>query len=162
MAINFSALPDSVQTSNPLFEGKHKVRIEKAEMKTPRDTSKPDYLNLQYKVLNDKDEVIGTIFDMIIESDKPLLQYKLKRFILGFKIPVPNGPFELRDLCKIVTGKTAIAELTVQKSEQYGDKTVVDATKDEIYYPIEDNTTAMNEAMKDMPFMPADDEDEEF
>jgi len=158
MAINFNALPDNA-SANLLVEGKHLVKIVKAEMKT--STKGNELLNLQLDVFNDKGNKIGTIFDMLMDSDKPLLQYKLKRFIIGFQIPI-TGTFELKDLCKIVVGKEAYAELTIQHDERYPDKTQVDATKNEIYYPLKAVDT-MEQALADLPFNTVqEDEEEEF
>lgn len=165
MAINFNALPDNAN-NNALITGKHLVTIKKAEMKTPKTpktAGKPDYLNLQYEVFDKDGKSLGNIFDIISESEHALVQYKLKRFIIGFGIPV-QGTFELKDLCKVAVGKSAYAELTIQKSDNYPDKTVVDATKDEIFYPVNAQAPAeetLEEAMADMPFF-TDDEDEEF
>lgn len=136
--IHFNNLPDS-GSSNTLITGKHKVKVTKAEMKQPKDLNKPEYLNVTLAIYDDSNNQIGTIWDILSESDKALVQYKLKRFILGFNIPI-TGDFELRDLAKVVVGREAYAELTIQTSDTYPDKTVVDATKNEIYTPIEEDT----------------------
>lgn len=143
--IHFNELPDT-GSMNTLIEGKHKVRIENAEMKQPKDINKPPYLNITLQVIDDSGNSIGKIWDILSESDKPLVMFKLKRFIIGFGIPI-TGDFELKDLCKVVKGKEAYAELKIQTSDAYPDKTVVDATKDDIYYPID----AVEAVKEDLP-----------
>ena len=91
--IHFNNLPDS-GSSNTLVTGKHKVKVTKAEMKQPKDPNKPEYLNVTLAIYDDSNNQIGTIWDILSESDKALVQYKLKRFIIGFNIPIA-GDFEL-------------------------------------------------------------------
>lgn len=146
MAINFNTLPDSAN-QNVLISGKTKVKVKKAEMKQKNDGT-GEYMNVLLEAFNEQGATMGTFFDIISESDKALPQYKLKRFIIGFGLPI-SGTFELKDLCKIVVGKEAYAELKIDEREGYAAKTVVDATKDEIYYPI--NATAQTPTAAPMP-----------
>lgn len=136
MAINFNALPDSSGFQNLELNGKYKAKIENAEMKTSKTGLA--YLSLRYSVFDKKDKKLGSVFDMQFDSDKPFLQYKLKKFIEGFQLGI-TGEFELSDLPKICIGKNAIVELTVEEPEGYDKRTIINANADEPYAPI--NTT---------------------
>lgn len=133
MPINFDELP----TSKPVTlieQGRYRLRIESADMKAPKDTTKAPYLNLRLTVLNKEGKSLGSIFDIITESEAQLARYKLGRFIKALELPLTN--FELRDLTKVVVGKELYGDITVQDNEQYGAKSVIDATKAEVFYSI--------------------------
>ena len=142
MAINFDTLPGNNPMGQLIPEGTYYATIEKAEMKAPKnDTSKPDYLNLQYAITDADGKSYGKLFDMLTESDSDVMRYKLKRFITALEIPI-TGTFNLKDLTKIIVGKRFIVDITIQsdKNGQYADKSVVDVFKNEIFYPLSEAT----------------------
>lgn len=134
MAINYDALPTENESSFPKLEGRYIAEIASAEMKVSKTGN--NYLNLRYNITDANGKKYGSVFDMQFDSDKNFLQYKLKRFIIGFQIPI-SGTFELADLTKLCVGKKAYVDLKVEKQEGYDAKTVVDASAAEIYAPLE-------------------------
>lgn len=145
MAINFNALPNEKPNALP-NPGTYFATIEKAEMKQPSDSSKPEYLNLTLALQTKDGKSAGKIFDMLSESDKDLIRYKLARFILALEIPI-TGAFELKDLTKIVTGKKLIVDVAVDDPKKknpdspYQAKAVVDVFTNMIYYPLAEAST---------------------
>lgn len=135
--INFDSLPTSkpVQT---IPAGTYTAVIASAEMKKAKDPAKPDYLNTRLEILDDKGNKLGSIFDIITESEAQLARYKLKRFISALELKLTN--FELKDLTKIIVGKKFKVDLKIETQEGYADRTVVDALTNEIYYPLSDDT----------------------
>lgn len=139
MAIKFDALP-SEKPFSVVQPGYYYAVIETAEMKQGKDTSKPPYLNLKYK-LKDKDgKNAGVIFDLIAESEHNLMQYKLKRFLTALGLTF-SGEFELKDIQKVCVGKEFIVNTTIEKQEGKQDRAIVDLFSNEIYY----NISAANE-----------------
>lgn len=139
MAIRFDSLP-SEKPFNVVQPGYYYAVIDTAEMKQGKDTTKPPYLNLKYK-LKDKDgKNAGVIFDLIAESEHSLMQYKLKRFLTALGLTFP-GEFELKDLQKVCVGKEFIVNTTIEKQEGKQDRAIVDLFSNEIYY----NISAANE-----------------
>lgn len=116
MAIHFDKLPDSL-TPSLIEAGRYKVRVDKAEMRTPKDDSKPAYLSLQLKVFSPENKELGVVFDIITESASKYMQYKLYRFMTACDVNLGNE-FELRDLSKVVAGKIIEADIVIDdKSE---------------------------------------------
>lgn len=138
MGINFDQLPD--KKPGMVDKGKYLVIISKAEMKVPKDPSgkKPAYLNLALDIKSeDGKKTLGKCYDIISESDSDYIRYKLKRFVQALEIPL-SGNIELKDLCKIVSGKKLYADITKDEKEGYAPKNVVDIFSDEIFYPYEE------------------------
>lgn len=131
---NFDALPNEKPVT-VIPKGRYFATIEDATMKTPSDTTRPDYLNLKYALKDQTGKSVGIMFDIIAESDKPTMQYKLKRFLdaCGLKF---TGNFELRDVAKVVKGKEFIIDTTIDEQEGRQPRAVADVFTGEIYYPI--------------------------
>lgn len=132
--INFDALPSDKPVSL-IPKGTYYATIEKAEMKQPKEVSKKPYLDLTLAIKDKDGKSIGKIFEKISESDHELMRYKLKRFIEALNIPI-KGTFELKDLCKIVVGKSFIVDITKEEKEGYSPKSIVDLFTNEIFYPM--------------------------
>lgn len=109
MAINFKKLPSDTPYSIPPA-GYYLATISKAEMRTPTDPSKSDYLSLTMALYNAKGEKAGTLFDGQYESDAAAIQYKLQRFITALKLTTLEV-FELKDLIKLVVGQQIVVEV---------------------------------------------------
>lgn len=140
MAINFDQLPTSVDGGFGAIipKGTYFATIERAEMKTPKDTTKPDYLNLMLKIKDIQGKEMGIVWDIISESTKQYAQYKLRRFAvaLGIEI-VPGLSLELKDLAKIATGVKMIVEINQDKEN----KNQVDIFSGDVYYHISETNT---------------------
>lgn len=136
MAISFDDLPNN-KPINTITKGTYYATIESAEMRQPKDPTKPLYLNLLLALKDSSGKSVGKIYDIITESDKPLLKYKLAKFIKALKLEDTLTTFELSDLCKIVKNKELIVDVIPEKkdNEETG-RTVVDVFTNEIYYPI--------------------------
>lgn len=134
--INFDSLPNSkpVQT---IPTGTYTAIIAAAEMKKAKDPAKPDYLSTRLDILDDKGNKLGSVFDIITESEAPLARYKLQRFISALELKLTN--FELKDLTKIIVGKKFKVDLKIENQEGYAARTVVDALTNEIYYAFSDD-----------------------
>ena len=139
MAINFDALPKEKPTGSLSVPtaGFHGVTIETAEIKTA--SSGNDYLELKLKL--DSGEVV---YDRVMESDKPALQYKLGRLLTACKIPLV-GALTLKDLGTVIKGKKVVADITVKPDTYQREKGNADAMKAEVdifsndvFYPIEE------------------------
>lgn len=130
MAINFNELP-STKPVTVLPKGFYMATILKAEMKISK-TGNP-YLNLQYD-LNDGAGKTGKLFDLQMESEKEFLRYKLQRFINALQLNLA-GSFEMKDICKLVTGKKLIVDVTSEDSDR-GEQNTINSFEHEIYYPI--------------------------
>lgn len=134
MAINFDSLPISKPVGSLLPSGFAKATITKAEMKAPKNPGK-DYLNLTLDCVC-ANGTKGKLWDILVDSDKSLAQYKLMRFITALKLNLV-GDFELKDLCKIIVGKQLVVDIGI---DEKGDRprNVVEVFKNDIYYPIND------------------------
>ena len=133
MAINFDSLPGNKPFSTPV-PGTYYATIDTAEMKQPKDPSKPLYLNLKLKLKTPDGKNAGVIFDILTESEHSLMQYKLKRFLLALGVSF-EGEFELKDLSKLCVGKEIIVDTKIEEgTEGRPDKAVVDVLTNEIYY----------------------------
>jgi hypothetical protein len=116
MAISFDALPDKCPTQL-IPDGKYIGVIANAEMKTPSTPGKPDYLSIRWAVTDSTGKSYGSLFDGLYESDSDYMKYKLKCFLTATDIDL-GKTFELKDLCKVVKGKSAILNIvTDTKSE---------------------------------------------
>lgn len=133
MAINFNSLP----TKGPgglVENGAYIGVIDMAEMKAPKDPSKPDFLNVRYTLKKDG-QVKGTMYDIFTESDSEIARYKLYRFLVALGLDSLQT-FELKDLPKLILHKELELDVTTQKNEGYADKNVVDVFSNDIFRPI--------------------------
>lgn len=138
--INFNELPNTKPAGFTTIEkGRYLGTIEKAEMKQGKDASKPPYLNITWN-LSKNGKPMGKFFDLITEpGDSDIPRYKLKRFIQALELPI-TGAFTLADLAKMVPGKSAYIDITVdEKSEPARNQ--VDVFTGEIYYSVNDTGT---------------------
>lgn len=135
--INFNSLPTDKPNALP-ENGTYYATIESAEMKQGKDPTKPPYLNIALSLRDKNGKSCGKIFDIISESDKELVQYKLARFIIALDL-AKLGSFELVDLVKIIKNKQLIVDVKQEEArEGYPAKAVVDVFAGSIYYPMSD------------------------
>lgn len=135
MAISFQ--PTEAKSPNQLPEpGYYYGKIIEATMKQPKDVTKNEYLNVCYELLDANKNKCGRVYDIIAESDKPFMQYKLQRF--GQALNLTGKSLELKDLTKIIINKVIIFSIKIEKNDQYGDRAVVDVSDEGIYYAKEE------------------------
>lgn len=145
MAINFNSLPTEKPNALP-ESGTYYATIESAEMKQGKDPTKPPYLNLSLALKDKYGKSCGKIFDIISESDKELVQYKLARFVIALDL-ARLGTFELVDLVKIIKNKQLIVDVKQEEAKDgYPAKAVVDVFAGSIYYPMSDAGTIFGTA----------------
>ena len=131
MAISFQ--PTEAKSPNQLPEpGYYYGKIVEASMKQPKDVTKNEYLNVCYELYDANKNKCGRIYDIIAESDKPFMQYKLQRF--GQALDLVGKSLELKDLAKIIVNKVIIFSIKTEKNERYGDRSVIDISDEGIYY----------------------------
>lgn len=114
--INFNSLPTDKPNALP-ENGTYYATIESAEMKQGKDPTKPPYLNIALSLRDKNGKSCGKIFDIISESDKELVQYKLARFIIALDL-AKLGSFELVDLVKIIKNKQLIVDVKQEEARE--------------------------------------------
>lgn len=135
MAINFNSLPID-RPSNLPAPGTYYATIESADMKQPNDITKPPYLNIQLALQDQNGRNAGKIYDIIAESDKELIQFKVARFLIALGL-TNLGNFELADLVKVIKNKKLIVDVKQEEAtDKFPAKAVVDVFKGSIYYPL--------------------------
>lgn len=137
MAINFDALPQAKPENLGGFElpdeGIHAAVIESASIKI--STAQNKYIEVVFKLQSG-----SKVWDKIMESEKPALQYKLGRFLRACRIPL-TGAMELEDLAKVIVGKTVHVDICHKPNTYNGETKIraeVELFKGDIYYLPED------------------------
>ena len=131
MTINFQ--PTDAKAPNQLPEpGYYYGKIIEATMRQPRDVTKQPYLNVTYELLDAAKNKAGRLYDIVAESDKPFMIYKLQRF--GQALGLVGKALELADLPKVIINKVIIFRVKIEKTEGYADKAAVDIGDEGIYY----------------------------
>lgn len=101
--LNFDALPTSkFEKKNTEFKpvaGVYYAHISKTEVR--KSQAGNEYLAVTMDLTDKDGKKKGKLFDNIFDSDKPFLQYKLRRFIEACRIPA-EGQMKLEDLGKLV------------------------------------------------------------
>lgn len=143
MALNFNELPTE-KPNSIIAAGRYVATIAAAEMKHAKDPSKPDYLNMRLDIFDNKNNKLGSVFDILTESAASLARYKLGRFLTALNLTLTN--FELSDLVKLIVGKKLEVDLKIEETEGYAPRTVVDALSNEIYYNIGDDNLPFDAA----------------
>lgn len=146
MAINFNALPKERPDSLPAA-GTYIATISSAEMKQPKDVTKNPYLNICLSLTDKDGKSCGKIYDVISESDKDLIQYKLSRFIIALGLE-KLGLFELVDLIKVIKNKQLIVDVKQEEAKDgFPAKAVVDLFNGSVYYPMSSATEIFGQAV---------------
>ena len=131
MAISFQATEAKSPSQLP-EPGYYYGKIIEAVMRQPKDITKNEYLNVTYELYDANKNKAGRMYDMVAESDKPFMIYKLQRF--GQALGLVGKSLELKDLTKIIVGKVIIFRVKIEKNEQFGDRAIVDIGDEGIYY----------------------------
>lgn len=133
--INFNALPKDRPDNLP-ETGTYYATIISAEMKQPKDVTKNPYLNICLSLKDKTGKDCGKVYDIISESDKELVQYKLSRFIIALGLE-KLGSFELVDLIKVIKNKQLIVDIKQEEAKDgYPAKAVVNLFDGNVYYPM--------------------------
>ena len=104
-----------------LEPGTYVAVAEKTEMRAPKNGG-ADYLNIQWKIYNEDDKPIATVFDMITTTDKPVPKWKLHCLMEATGL---TSLTQLKDICKCLPGRKCLITLQIDKNEQYGDRNTV-------------------------------------
>ena len=152
MAINFNSLPNNRPTNLPA-PGTYYATVDGAEIRQGYDTTKPPYLSLTLALKDKHGRNCGKVYDILSESDKELVQYKVARFIIALGLE-SLGTFELADLVKIIKNKQLIVDIKQEEAtETYPAKAVVDVFKGSIYYPMSEAGQIFGtQESEDLPF----------
>lgn len=166
MPIIFNKLASKPTNQTPTIQpGRYYALIKKAEM---RDGSNGEYLNLLIELQDPATKnQIGTVYDVLKDSTAPLQQYKLRRILeaTGVAEDLGDDAIEIKDLTKLIQGKYIEVDVRIEPEKNgFPAKPVVDAYKDEIYYPVTPVTSSSTEAnpFLDNEINAADAEDEPF
>lgn len=142
MAINMNSIPTTKPSiGNVIPKGRYKATITKAEMRTPKDTSRPDYFSAECDIEDLASGInMGKFWINLFASDAPLIRFQIGRFIKALALPI-TGEFELKDLTKIVTGKALLIDITPEEKKDGSEpqRSVVDISTD-CFYPITGET----------------------
>jgi hypothetical protein len=144
MGINFNELPDNAGGQDP-ESGTYYIKIESAEMKQPKEMTKPQYLAMRYTLSDRNGKKAGTIFDNLFESNHEAPKFKLKRFILALELPIEGEQsFELADLAKIVVGKELIGKVEKDDSKS-SYKSQIAIFEDKVFYSLKEAEEAFGD-----------------
>lgn len=138
MAINMNSLPtEKPSMSSVIPKGSYIAKIVKAEMRTPK-SGKNDYFSAECDITDPASNMsMGKFWINLFESEANLPRYQLARFIKALKLNI-QGEFELKDLTKIVNGKSLIIDICPDKDNE---RSVIDISAD-CFYPLEEKETA--------------------
>ena len=138
MSINFNTLPtEKPAIGNVIPKGHYVAKIRKAEMKTPKDDTKPDYFSAECDVTDPASgTAMGKFWINLYESEAALVRYQLSRFIQALRLPI-QGEFDLKDLTKMVNGKELEVDIMPEERKDGKDpqRSVVDISN-ECFYPV--------------------------
>lgn len=160
--INFNSLPTNKPNNIP-ETGTYYATIDNAEMKQGQDPTKAPYLNILLELKDASGKNCGKIYDILSESNKPLVQFKIARFLIALGLEKLET-FELADLVKIVKNKQLIVDVKQEDAKDgYPAKAVVDVFKGNIYYPMSEAENIFGNILidttTDLDVFPDDDND---
>lgn len=138
--ISMNTLPTEKPSMGSVIpKGQYIATIKKADMKQPKDETKPMYFSAECDITDPVSHTpMGKFWINLYESEAPLVRYQLARFITALALPI-QGEFELKDLTKMVNGKSL--KVDIQPEERNDNKppqrSVVDITA-QCFYPVQD------------------------
>lgn len=140
--ISMNSLPTEKPSMGAVIpKGQYIAKIKKAEMKQPRDETKPMYFTAECDITDPISGIsMGKFWINLFESEAPLTRYQLSRFIQALALPI-TGEFELKDLTKMVNGKELKVDICPEDTKGKGEpqRSVVDITA-ECFYPVQSPT----------------------
>ena len=133
MAINMNSLPtEKPSMSSVIPKGSYIAKIVKSEMRSPK-SGKADYFSAECDITDPASNMsMGKFWINLFESEANLPRYQLARFIKALKLNI-QGEFELKDLTKMVNGKSLIVDICPDKDNE---RSIIDITAD-CFYPLE-------------------------
>lgn len=157
MAIDFNTIPEERPASgSDIAKGQYLAKIIDASMQPAQDPNKPMYLQNVLEITDPgTKEVLGRVYDKITESTNKFALYKLGRFLKACQLNL-QGKIELKDLAKVVPGKTFKVDITVEEKEGYAKRSVVDIFSGDIFYPLVEATSATPVLEPETPTTPSD------
>jgi hypothetical protein len=149
MALNFNELPQGRPAGGqfPVISDNYcisTVHSAVAGVSTGANTKGQPKLDIVFDAVSFDGTVRTKIWDTLYESEKPLLRYKVRQFILALGLKL-NGSFTMADLAKIVGNKQLISATKLEDKPSGGQKNVIDAYDDGIFYPMSDLATLKGE-----------------
>ena len=138
MAINMNSLPtEKPSMSSVIPKGSYIAKIIKSEMRTPK-SGKADYFSAECDITDPaSNSSMGKFWINLFESEANLPRYQLARFIKALKLNI-QGEFELKDLTKMVNGKSLVVDICPDKDNE---RSIIDITAD-CFYPLDEVETA--------------------
>lgn len=142
--INFNSLPTENTSQYAVIpKGSYIAKIVKSEMKTPSQERgpRPDYLNVECDITDPaSNSGMGKFWIRLFESEANLPRFQLRKFIEALNLRI-TGEFELKDLTKMINGKSLIVDICPDKE---GKQSVVDISAD-CFYPLTNTREAVDE-----------------
>ena len=144
--INFNTLPKENSSQYAVIpKGSYLAKIVKSEMKAPKTEGRPDYLSVECDITDPASNTgMGKFWINLFESEANLPRFQLRRFIEALNLRI-SGEFELKDLTKMINGKSLVVDICPNKD---GDRSVVDISAD-CFYPVA-STNAMDEVAREV------------
>ena len=138
MSINMNSLPtEKPSMSSVIPKGSYIAKIVKSEMRTPK-SGKADYFSAECDITDPaSNSSMGKFWINLFESEANLPRYQLARFIKALKLNI-QGEFELKDLTKMVNGKSLVIDICPDKDNE---RSIVDISAD-CFYPLDEVETA--------------------
>ena len=135
MSINMNSIPTTKPAMNTIIpKGSYIAKIVKSEMKTPK-SGKADYFSAECDITDPASNTpMGKFWINLYESEAQLVRYQLGRFIKALGLNIV-GEFELKDLTKMVNGKSLIVDICPEDKPD-PQRSVVDISA-ECFYPLE-------------------------
>ena len=148
MAINMNSLPtEKGSTFAVIPKGSYIAKIVKAEMRTPKSGNK-DYFSAECDITDPASNTgMGKFWINLFESEANLPRYQLRRFIEALNLNI-QGEFELKDLTKMVNGKSLIVDICPEDAPE-PQRSVIDISAD-CFYPLEDKKKEQDEVTNEI------------
>ena len=135
--INFNSLPSENTSQYAVIpKGSYIAKIARSEMKTPKQradgTVGPDYLSVECDITDPVSNTgMGKFWIRLFESEANLPRFQLRKFIEALRLNI-TGEFELKDLTKMINGKSLVVDICPDKE---GKQSIVDISAD-CFYPL--------------------------
>ena len=137
--INMNSIPTSKPAMSTIIpKGQYLCKIVKSEMKQGQNLEKPPYFSAECDVTDPISRTnMGKFWINLYESEAALVRYQLGRFIKALGLNIV-GEFELKDLTKMVNGKSLMVDIKPEERKDGGtpQRSVVDIDA-ECFYPVQ-------------------------
>ena len=134
-----NSIPDKKPALSTIIpKGQYICKIVKSEMKQGQNLQKPPYFSAECEVTDPISNTnMGKFWINLYESEAALVRYQLGRFIKALNLNI-QGEFELKDLTKMVNGKSLMVDIKPEDRKDGGapQRSVVDIDA-ECFYPLD-------------------------